>query len=124
MWWEWLSCFGVGIIVGWLSYHFLIHKRQQKAAENSTAEKTLHNYEAAVHQHLMQTTELLQKLDADYQQVVEHLRHGIHDLGQSSIADDSIVPHFLFAHHSQKNAHDNLESNAMPKTYVDTKKKD
>lgn len=126
MWWQFTLFFIIGILFGAAIYHFFIFKRHKKIAENSTVEKELREYEKAVHHHLMQTTELLQQLGTDYQYIVEHLRHGIHELDKPVYEEGSVIPHFLFTSSHKKNTSKEagVSHHNMPKTYVESPDKE
>jgi uncharacterized membrane-anchored protein YhcB (DUF1043 family) len=110
--------FIAGIVLGALIYALWIRKRDANSPGSLAAEKKLKDYRQTVHQHLMQTTEQVQQLGTDYQRLVEHLQHIIHELDTSTPDGHKVVPHFPAAHHHPHDA----KSEVMPKTYVDRKK--
>ncbi len=112
--------FIAGIVLGVVIYALWTRKKQAHSPHNLAAEKKLRDYQQAVHEHLMQTTEQVQQLGADYQRLVEHLQHIIHELGATTEQGHKVVPHFPFSqtHHQP---HDE-KLDVMPKTYVDRKK--
>ena len=122
-WWQIGLIFIVGVIVGTLAHWYIMRKHFSMEEKEARAEKELSDYQNAVQQHLIKNTELLQQLGTDYDHIVEHLRHGLHDLGKSSLEEGNVVQHFLFSQQQQKNVLDEKESD-MPKTYVEPKDKE
>jgi uncharacterized membrane-anchored protein YhcB (DUF1043 family) len=107
-----------GIVLGVFIYALWSRKRDANSPNSLAAEKKLQAYRQTVHQHLMQTTEQVQQLGMDYQRLVEHMQHIIHELDTSTPEGHRVVPHFPPAHHKPQDE----KLDVMPKTYVDRKK--
>lgn len=123
-WLEGGIIFLLGAIVGALIYALIAKKYLTAPVEDNkpSIENELIAYENAVHHHLLHTAELLQQLGTDYEHLIEHARHGMHELGKPTYQGHNVFPHFPQPHtvsSKKENA-----SPVMPKTYVDPDRQD
>lgn len=119
-WWQGGLLFIVGAFLGAVIFALWIRKRLPPVEDHAVAEKKLQAYENEVHQYLIQTTEYLQQLGGNYQQLVDHLHKGLHELGKPTSTGHTVFPHFPHMHTHHKTHHDETPA-VMPKTYVDPK---